>query len=439
MKKLFKSMLFAAAAIIAESSGLRAQVTPPEPPLPPENYTYNGNFDKKELTKKMAELKVKMADLNKQMAKLSVEQNKQLALRMNDLHKKLSVQFKDFGKDFDKNFSGSFNDMVPQGSYNFKSDLSDEEYRKKVASGEIKEKVKTYSKTYSADANDVLQISNSFGKINVNTWNRNEFKVDVTMRFSSEDAGIVDEMAEGTSIRDSKTGSTVSFKTITWTNQRRGGDTHQRMSIDYVVYMPAGNALDINNKFGSVTLPSLSGKTVLRLQFGTLTAQQLTNAQNDISVRFSQDSPSSIAFYNGEKLRVEFSKFKAGTIDNSAATFDFSDVSIDRLKTSADISVKFGGGLSIGAIDKGVKNLNINASNTKIDLDFDNDLSYNFDVTTRMGSFNYKDDKVKVTAKTPGDEERGWSQVKTYKGYVGKNNAGTTVVVNSRFAGIQFK
>ncbi|RFZ92401.1 hypothetical protein D0C36_13305 [Mucilaginibacter conchicola] len=447
MKKAFNIAFIAIIAVLAAGSGAHAQVNPPEPPLPPENLNYNKDFNSAEFNKSMAKLNTKMADLSKKMAKLSAEQSKKMNLTMKDFNKKFSAQFKDFdknfnkdfGKDFGKDFSDNFNNLIPQGSFNFDNGnkLSDEEYRRKVASGEITEKTKTYSKSYSVDGNDVLQISNQFGKIHVNTWNKNEFKVDVTMKFSSADASLVDEMLEGTSIIDSKNGSVVSFRTKTWSNQHGRNNTQQDMSIDYNVYMPAGNALDITNRFGSVTLPNLSGKTTLKLQFGSLTAQQLTNAQNNVSIKFSKDNPSTIAFYNGEQLKVEFSKFKVGTIDNSAASFSFSDVSIDKLKTSADINVKFGDGLSIAGIDKSVKNLNINASNTKIDLDFNQ--SFNFDITTRLGSFNFDEDKVKVTAKTPTDEEKGWSQTKTYKGYVGKNNSGPNVVVTARFADIQFK
>lgn len=443
MKKIFNIAVIVIIAVLAAGSGALAQVNPPEPPLPPENLNLDKDFNKEEFNKNMAKLNVKMADLSKKMAKLSVEQNKKMNLAMKDFNKKFSAKFKDFdknfNKDFGKSFQGTFNNLIPQGSFNFNNDLSDEEYRKKVASGEIKEKTKIYSKSYSVNDDDVLQINNRFGKIQVNTWNKKEFKVDVTMKFSSEDAGLVDEMAEGTSIIDSKNGSVVSFRTKTWSNQHGSNDSHQKMSIDYVVYMPAGNGLDIDNKFGSVTLPNLSGKATLKVQFGTLTAQQLTNAQNNVSIKFSQDNPSTIAFYNGEQLKVEFSKFKAGTIDNSAASFSFSEVNIDRLKTSADINVKFGDGLNIAAIDKNVKNLNINASNTKVYLDFNQSFNCNFDVTTRLGSFNFNDDKVKVVAKTPADEERGWSQTKTYKGYVGKNNSGPNVVVTARFAEIQFK
>ncbi|MBL4677718.1 MAG: hypothetical protein JKY70_16180, partial [Mucilaginibacter sp.] len=225
MKKVFNIAIIALIAVLTAGSGALAQVNPPEPPLPPENLNLDKNFNHADFNKSMAKLNTKMADLSKKMAKLSADQSKKMNLTMKDFNKKFSAQFKDFGKDlnkdFGKNFSDNFNNLIPQGSFDFNNGnkLSDEEYRQKVANGEIKEKTKTYSKSYSVDANDVLQISNQFGKIHVNTWNKNEFKVDVTMKFSSADASLVDEMLEGTSIVDSKVGSVISFRTKTWSNR----------------------------------------------------------------------------------------------------------------------------------------------------------------------------------------------------------------------------
>ena len=132
---------------------------------------------------------------------------------MKDFDKKFNAKFKDFGKDF----SGSFNGMVPDVDVavnnNTSRNVSDEEYKKQVANGEITERVKNYSKSYSVDCNDVLQINNKFGKITVNTWNKSEFKVDVQMKFSSNNEETVNDLIEGSSISDSKVGSVVSFKT----------------------------------------------------------------------------------------------------------------------------------------------------------------------------------------------------------------------------------
>jgi hypothetical protein len=200
--------------------------------------------------------------------------------------------------------------------------------------------------------------------------------------------------------------------------------------------MPAGNPVDITNKFGGVTLPDLSGKALLRVSYGSLTAQQLLNKDNDVKVRFGD---ANIVTFNGGKLDVGYGKLKAGTVNNVNANISFGSFNVDKLKNSVDVNIKYGDGFNIGAIDRSVRNLNINASFTKVNLDFSQSESFNFDITTKFGSFNYDDDRVKITSKSPDDEERGWSSTKSYKGYIGKTNTDGKIVINANYTGVRFK
>ena len=398
--KIFNIALFAVLAFIAVSAQAFAQVEPAVPPTPPANYKLDKTLDDKEYRQKMSELKVKMADLGKQMAALSAKQSKQITAAINkNFDKKFANQFKDFGKEF----AGSFKNMVPDvhvelsGLNNVSISNNNEEYRKKVASGQITEKIKNFSKTYSADADDLLRIDNRYGRVTVNTWAKKEFKVDVQMKFGSDDADRVNEMINGSGIADSKIGSTVSFRTNVYQSEDGSSSRHQSIEINYTIYMPAGNALEITNKFGGVTLPDLSGRTLLRVSYGTLDAQQLLNKDNDVKVRFGD---ANIVTFNGGKLDVGYGKLKAGTVNNVDANISFGGFTVARLKNSVDVNIKYGDGFNIGTIDKSVRNLNINASFTKINMDFSESESFNFDITTKFGSFNYDDDKVKVTSKT---------------------------------------
>jgi len=204
--------------------------------------------------------------------------------------------------------------------------------------------------------------------------------------------------------------------------------------------MPAGNPIDISNKFGDVTLPDLSGKAIIKVQFGNLVAQRLTHSQNDVQIKFTQEKTSTIVLFNGGRLKVDFSKLKAGILDNVEGSFSFSDVDIARLKGTANMNIKFksGHGVTIGAIDKGAKNININANNTTVDIDFKQSIGFNFDVTTKFGGFDLNDDNMKVTSKTPTDEDRGYSSTKTYKGYIVKNGTDNNIVISGRFSNIKF-
>jgi hypothetical protein len=456
--KIFKHGLLAAIAVLTIGTSTFAQETPVEPPAPPEvteaPMVNTPKFSTKEYTQKMSELKVKMRDLQKQMTKLQLKQNKQMTLTMKGFDKKFKGDFKDFGKNFNKNFkdfgkdfAGSFSELSPEFlgnlsglnnlngvSYSNSNSSNNDDYKQKLASGQMTEKTKNYSKTYSVDANDVLQINNTFGKVVVNTWTKNEFKVDVQMKFGADDEDYVNDMINGSSISDSKVGSVVSFKTnIARSSGNRHGDNH--IEINYTVYMPAGNALDITNKFGNVTLPDLSGKTTINVSYGALNVQQLLNRENDVKVRFGD---ATIVTFNGGKLDIGYGKLKAGTVSNVNANISFASMNVDRLKNAVDVSIKYGDGFEIGSIDKSVRNLNINASFTKIKLDFKDADSFNFDVVTKMGDFNYNDDKTKVTAKTPSDGERGWSSTKTYKGYIGKNNSDGKIAINASYTAVKF-
>ncbi|MEB0262119.1 MULTISPECIES: hypothetical protein [unclassified Mucilaginibacter] len=451
MKTKIFNRLLAAIAIVAISAAAFAQETPVQPPAPPQApEVTTPKTDFKQFDKKMADLKVKMRDLKQKMKQKNFNANKDMAFAFKDFDKNFSESFKGFDKtftesfkDFGKNFAGNFSDMAPEFSGAFKNfngvsysnsnNLNSDEYKEKLANGQINEKIKNYSKTYSVDGNDVLQISNSFGKIVVNTWAKNEFKVDVQMKFGSDDEDYVNSMINGSSISDSKVGSIVSFKTNLARNNGSNGDNH--MEVNYTVYIPAANAVDITNKFGNVILPDLSGKATVHVSYGTLNAQQLLSKDNDIRVRFGD---ANIVTFNGGKLDVGYGKVKAGTVSNVTANISFAGFSADRLKTSADINIKYGDGFNIGAIDRSVRNLTINASFTKIKLDFKGADSYNFDVVTKLGSFNYNNDNIKVTAKTPSDEDRGWSSTKTYKGYIGKSNSDGKIAINASYTDVHF-
>ena len=430
--KIFNRALVLITGIFLSATAC-AQVIPSVPPTPPvQNEDVHVDFDTRLPEKSMAHVQLHMKDLQVKMKRLIVKQSADIKLAMRDFGNTLS-------KDFGKNFDGVFNGMVPDESDNFSgainNDINSEEYKSKIASGEITEKTKNYSKSYAVGGNDLLQIDNRFGKITVITWAKNEFKVDVVMKFSSDNAASVDNMMSGSSISDSRVGSTVSFKTNLAHNDNHNGSKHQSIDINYTVYMPAGNPVDIENRFGSVVLPDLSGKAIIKVSYGALNAGSLLNSQNDVTVKFGD---ADIENFNSGAIEIDYGKLKMGTVNNISADIKFSSISIDRLKGSADVNLKYGDGFRIDAIDKTVKSINVDAQFSKIYLDFKQLANFNFDVTTKFGSFNLDENRMKVTSKTPSDEAKGWSSTQNYKGYVGSNGSSNKITINASYTGVSF-
>src|SRR5689334_11582232 len=74
-------------------------------------------------------------------------------------------------------------------------------------------KNKSVNKSYNVSSSDKLKIENSFGDVNVHTWNKSEIKVDVTIEVSANTEALAQKMIDRISVEDSKSGGDISFKT----------------------------------------------------------------------------------------------------------------------------------------------------------------------------------------------------------------------------------
>ncbi|QJD96706.1 hypothetical protein HH214_12905 [Mucilaginibacter robiniae] len=332
------------------------------------------------------------------------------------------------------------------GTMNMGHNESEAELRKQVQSGDVKEKIKTYSKSYPVSNNDTIQIKNSYGKVSVNTWNKSEVKVEVEIKAYANEEADAQNLLNNIIINDSKKNAVVAFKTDidipksvnkngnilgTWFNS--GKRYTRKMIINYTVYMPAKSHLNINNTFGSIVLPELLGKVNIILSNGSLISQPLVNPENRYNISFSDGN---IAAVNGGKLNVSYSRVNVGTADKLKATSNFSTLNVDKLKSWGDVAVRYGEGFKVNELDKNLKNLNVNAAFTKLAITPGDNVD--FDITTHLGNFNYDTTDVKLTSGLPTSNERGSLSTRTYKGKIGKGNINKVINIKSSFTNVKF-
>ena len=477
--KIFKPFLFALMVLLTISTANFAQqkkpvkpakpATPATPKVAPSDDDEDDDsaIDDKNYQQKMKDLQIKMRDLQKQMSSLNKQKfNKNMKLNMKNFNKSFKHFDKNFKYDSLKRFAFKFNDsmlnfaykfdtkiapMIAYGfkdfdkSFNFSYDSSDDDNDKQAQSGDEVVKTKSYSKSYSVDANDVINIDNKFGKITVNTWTKNEVKVDVQIKVITNNENKAQKLLDNVNIKDSKDGNGVYFKTSidpdednngSWGSFFKGNHNSARsIEVNYTVYMPAKSPLTISNKYGSTDLPDLSGKLIINNSFGSLVAKALSNSGNQIRVKYGN---ATIGNLNGSDLDVAYGSLSLGDCDKLNAHLSYSSAKIGRIKTSGNINVKFGGGVSIEDIDKNLKDLSVRSSYSSIKLGLGDDQSADFDVTVRYGSFNYGNRDVSLTSKTPADGERGFNPTKNYKGHFGKGGTDKTITINSTFGSVNF-
>jgi hypothetical protein len=445
--KIFNSKLLMMCAMLVGSQGSFAQAK---------------TEDEKAFTLKMQKLQSQMHALQKEISQLQTQQFKEKSAELRKLATELSGHALNFTQELNvsglskglgitgdqdavilrqdvKKLQGLKVPNVTTFSYN-----NDKALQEKVQSGEVFEKVKVYSKSYPADGNDKLQITNSYGKVTVNTWAKNEVKVDIQIKTYANDENEAKKMLDNISIVDSKDNSLISFKTniertsdgnSNWGTWFSSGKSQVRKSeINYVVYMPSKNQLQITNRYGATILPDLYGKVQIENTYGSLTAKTLSNPANEIKVRYGS---ANIENLTSRDISVAYGSLTLGEADNLNADISYSSANFGKLKSSATINARYCGSMQIGDLDKNLKNLSVNSSYSSLKVGLAENINADFDVTVRYGSFNYGSRNMNLVNQQEDDGKR-YNSTKIFKGTMGRGNSDKTIIIKANYGSVKF-
>lgn len=306
------------------------------------------------------------------------------------------------------------------------------------------EKSKKISRSFNVDPNDKLSLKNQYGKVSINTWAKNEIKVDIEIKGFDKDEAGAQKFVDMVKIDESRSTDLISFqthiereKTGSWSmyNKSKDGKENRRgVEINYVIYMPGKNPLDINNKYGATVLPNFDGQINIDNSYGSFIAEKIDHRENKINVRYGSATIGAMAAGN---LNVAYGNLKLGHGTGMQAKVSYGSAKITALSGGGDISVAYGN-LKVEEFSKVDANLNIQASYSSVAMKMSESASFNFDITTNYGGFNYPSSKVEITGKTPGDDTKSWSSAKNYKGRYGKG-AEATVFIKSSYGSVKFE
>lgn len=297
---------------------------------------------------------------------------------------------------------------------------------------------KKYSKTYTAGKLDELMIDNRFGEVKINTWSRNEFSVEVQVKIYADKQADAQNFLELINVIDSRKEASVSFKTTIGDN---GGNSNvlwkgedkphlKKIEINYVVFMPSKNALNVSNSYGAVILPDFEGKLMLNSLYSNLEAKRLINPLNNVKLNFGN---ANIESFSGTKLEILHGGLNLNEGNNFNASVTYGPTRIGKVYSTANISVKFGKQLRIDNIDKHIKTLNVNAAYTSVQFGKIAGLNADFDMSACYGRLNSRDPHIKLVTNPMAD-----TPVKNYKGRLGKGSASRNIMVKTNFSQVDF-
>ncbi len=287
-----------------------------------------------------------------------------------------------------------------------------------AADGPDIEKKKTYSKSYSIDGNDKVNINNQFGQVKITTWGKNEVKIDVSVVAKASTEERAQSILDNIRIEDGKSGNEVSFKTIMDKEQSKGdrrtrNNESQGMQIDYEVSMPAASPLVLENQFGKTFVPDMTGPVEITQKFGELVVGNLPNIK---------------------ELRVEFGSLVAESISNCKVVIKFSKAEIKKMNGTIKGDFEFCEKVKL-PLDNSVTDFSLSNSYSKIEIAVASSFGGNFEIHTSFGDFK-NNSAMAIKEDRDEDDNHGPRFDKDFVGKTG--NGACRVKIHSSFGSIKF-
>lgn len=325
------------------------------------------------------------------------------------------------------------------------------------ASNQNVDREKKILKSYSVSNNDRLNIENESGKVTVNTWDKNEVSVEITVLSSASSESKTQELLESVNISETKAGGSIYLKTLLRSGSFRSGK--QTLKVNYNVSMPAWLDFNLINKFGNVFLPSLTGHLQIKVNYGNIKAEKLTGKdEKRIEVSFGaadinevdnifieskyskltidkvgqaeiQNSFGKTSILEANSLRINqrYGDLDLRKVNTLIAKVEFANLDLDYIGKSADLSLKYCGNAELGTISSSVELIKVNANFSTVYMKFDETANLDFDAHLKFGDLKLNNKFMKDYVKSGSENSSQYD----YRGKIGNGNGGNLLITTS--------
>ncbi len=141
--------------------------------------------------------------------------------------------------------------------------------------------------TYKVSSNATLDIDNQFASLTIETWDKAEVKIDASISARTNKKETTDLLLSSLGVEHSMKNNTVNIKAGIIHNTGKNNNIKGKTSfeVDMIIYAPRDISLVLKNKFGKVVLPKLTNKVNLDVEFGNVEVSEI-GANNKIRVKF---------------------------------------------------------------------------------------------------------------------------------------------------------
>ncbi len=324
------------------------------------------------------------------------------------------------------------------------------------------EKRKTIEKSYKVSEATELYFSNSFGKMHINTWDKNQVDVRIEIIVEAGSESRAQDFLERITIDidDGDPGRELSFKTNI--NGKKSG-RNTSFEVNYKINMPKRNPVTVKNSFGDVYTGSLSGNAKIDVQYGNLNTESLSG-NAEVRLAFGSGLSKIEELTNGElrlsysKLNVEkmgrvevnsqfstleieraqfleltgkYGEIEIEEIDDLEADVNFSGFEVNKLNGSIELDIDYGGTVSIG-LSNTIRDVDIQSSFGPLVLKLPPGLNASFEANIGFSDLKYDEEMISFS-KVIKDHTSS-----EYEGAIG-NGQGARIDITAKYGSVRLR
>lgn len=333
-------------------------------------------------------------------------------------------------------------------------------------------KEKKINKNYNVSANALLRISNSYGNIDITTWDQNRVEIEVIIRTNGNDEEKVAQRLQEIDVEFRNSPSEISARTLldqksnsSWWSNFFGSSSNVSMEINYRIKAPIKNSVNLSNDYGHIRIDKLQGNASISCDYGRLLIGELHGNNNVLEFDYTRNS--SIAYVKNARINADYSEYsieeagtlnisadytdsRIGKVENIQFNCDYGSITINKLRNLKGrgdyLGTKLGsvyntveleldyGSASIERVMKSLQRLDINSDYTSIKIGYDKGAAFNYRVNTSYGGVKGIDGKegfeINKRSQSVGEN--------FYEGYYLSSNGGGNININSSYGSVTF-
>lgn len=327
--------------------------------------------------------------------------------------------------------------------------------------GVNEEKRKSINKNFKVSERTVLEVSNQFGKIQMDTWSKPEIKVDVEIIVNGRNESRAQSLLDKIEIRIKESSSLISLETDFDGNMNTKNE--ESFEVNYMISLPSENDILVENKFGDIYIGERKGKSEvelsygnlktedflgpldLELSFGTGTLGDLIDAE--IEVKYGElelNNARSLELEQGfsevdinqvENLELEskYGDMEIESVDDLRCDVQFSGFSIGRVNKSLYMEANYVSDFEVDELSKDFEYFKFYGKFSSIELNLENGIKADLEVELSFARMNNSYDDMDIYYQ---DKEDTRSE---YKARIGGGSSDKKIIVQSSYGDLRIR